>query len=358
MGCEVDFLAVDRGKKGGDAIALRYGNLRGGRAEQTVIVIDGGYTSDGDRLVQHVRTHYGTDRVDLVVSTHPDEDHVAGLIPVIEQLEVARLWMHRPWVHSRPIAKAREAGFPVVALGSYVTASLGQASELEKAAAQRGVPITEPFTGLQTDDGRLVVVGPTFEYYEQLAARFPRPETAHAARDVFTKSSADPVGTVHESMSHETITDGGSTTPQNNSSVLCLLEVDARSLLFTGDAGIPALTAGVQRLRQLGIKAGALQVVQVPHHGSRANVGPTVLDELLGSAAEQGVTRGRAYVSAPKLGAPHFPSKAVTNAFLRRGYPVIATAGSAVRHKHEAPGRGGWVRIDPLPLFEQVEDWG
>ena len=47
MGYEIDFLPVGDGARSGDAIALRYGNLEGTRAEQTVVVIDGGFTDDG-----------------------------------------------------------------------------------------------------------------------------------------------------------------------------------------------------------------------------------------------------------------------------------------------------------------------
>ncbi len=75
MGYEIDFLAVGDGEKSGDAIAIRYGNLFGGREEQTVVVIDGGDRHSGDILVQHIATHFQTDRVDIAILTHPDSDH-------------------------------------------------------------------------------------------------------------------------------------------------------------------------------------------------------------------------------------------------------------------------------------------
>jgi hypothetical protein len=66
---EIDFLPVGDGARSGDAIALRYGNLEGARAEQTVIVIDGGFTDDGAALVELIKTHYGTEHVDIVLAT-------------------------------------------------------------------------------------------------------------------------------------------------------------------------------------------------------------------------------------------------------------------------------------------------
>jgi hypothetical protein len=64
------------------------------------LLYDGGTRAAGEALVQHVRTHFGTRRVDHVVNSHPDGDHASGLAVVLEQLDVQRLWMHRPWAHS------------------------------------------------------------------------------------------------------------------------------------------------------------------------------------------------------------------------------------------------------------------
>src|SRR5712692_4577395 len=105
MGYEIDFLPVDRGEKSGDAIAFRIGNLKGPREEQFVCIVDGGYDEHGEQMVQHVTKYFGTNKVDLVVSTHPDDDHCLGLEPVLEQLDVQLLWMHQPWNHADKIKK-------------------------------------------------------------------------------------------------------------------------------------------------------------------------------------------------------------------------------------------------------------
>jgi len=78
MGYEVDFLPVGEDKSG-DAITLRFGNLHADPPQQFVMVIDGGYAETGETVVEYVRTHYKTNRIDLVVSTHPDQDHVGGV---------------------------------------------------------------------------------------------------------------------------------------------------------------------------------------------------------------------------------------------------------------------------------------
>ena len=78
---ELDFHAVGTGEKSGDAISIRYGRLNSTtNFSQKVIVIDGGTLESGKKLVDHIKTHYKTETVDLVVNTHPDNDHCSGLI--------------------------------------------------------------------------------------------------------------------------------------------------------------------------------------------------------------------------------------------------------------------------------------
>ena len=106
MGYEADFLPVGDGERCGDAIALRFGNLAGSRNEQEVWVIDGGTKESGEALVAHIDKYYHTDRVDVVVSTHPNSDHSSRLSVVLEQMsKVGLLLMHQPWNHAEDIRR-------------------------------------------------------------------------------------------------------------------------------------------------------------------------------------------------------------------------------------------------------------
>lgn len=361
MGYEIDFLPVGDESKGGDAIALRYGNLFGSRGEQVVIVVDGGYTDDGEALVQHIREHYGTDRVDIVVSTHPDQDHITGLKIVLEELQVGALLMHQPWKHSGAVAEARKTAFKSRGLIERVEKSFQAASELEAIAQRRGVQIIEPFAGVQinTTAGLFRIIGPSQEYYEELLAEEQAPvavTTSSYIQDLLRKAAAGVAKLLEESLHIETLRDDGETTPTNNSSVICLLTIDGKQLLLTGDAGIPALERAMTVLEAEGFRPGSFRFVQVPHHGSRRNVGPSILDRMLGPKG-QTTRHSSAYVSVPKKNPEHkFPAKKVTNAFYRRGYNVSVTQGQSIRHKHDAPAREGWTALTPLPFYEKVEE--
>ena len=157
--------------------------------------------------------------------------------------------------------------------------------------------------------------------------------------------------------SEETLTDNGTTSARNKSSVVTLLDVDDQHVLFTGDAGQRALSRVVDEYEaRVGLfSAYPLHVLQVPHHGSRRNVGPTLLDLILGPRW-QGYTDTSAIVSAAK-DAPKHPSPKVTNALQRRGATVVVTAGQTICHRSAAtPPRPGWGPAAPVPPLAEGDD--
>ena len=351
MGYEIDFLPVGNGESSGDAIAVRYGNLGGQRADQTVIVIDGGYSDTGKMIIDHVDRYYATDRIDLVVSTHPDADHINGLRTVIDELDVGELWMHLPDQHSVDLAVMKAIGWRNVGhMRGTLQKSLSAATDLEAAARARGIPITEPFSGVTHD--RLVVVGPSQAFYEELLPQF----TTYTGKATLSSTMKGAIrGLVPETMFLETLSDDGETSPENNSSTVMLLQVDGRSLIFTGDAGMPGLDHAADSLDGAGFDWASIKFMQIPHHGSKRNVGPSVLDRFLGHKGQVAHDKS-ALASAGPDAAPKHPHKKVLNAFTRRGCDVATTAGQSIRYGHDAPDRPGWSPIEPLPLYTEVED--
>jgi competence protein ComEC len=65
-----------------DAIFINYGDLD--------ILIDGGNNSDGDQIVSYLES-LNTDDIELMVATHPHEDHIGGLDIVIDRFEVEKI---------------------------------------------------------------------------------------------------------------------------------------------------------------------------------------------------------------------------------------------------------------------------
>ncbi len=355
---EIDLLPIGEGERSGDAIAVRFRMPRMPRP--AVVVVDGGYQADGDKLAEHIRTHYGTDFIDLVVSTHPDADHLNGLIRLLELMSVGELMMHRPWMHSSDmVSKAQHARAQKALFGDSAgkfERSMSAAADLEQAALGRGIPITEPFAGETRFDGVLTVVGPTQEFYESLLPDFRKGKTRGASTAAETalaglfKALSGVTERVKEALHIETLTDDGVTSAENDSSAILHLNVDGQRLLLTGDAGIPALTLVADYMDTQGLNVGPFKFIQIPHHGSKRNVGPTILNRLLGEPGTQ--TMQYSAIASAAEAAPKHPAKRVTNAFIRRGARVASTEGKTVLLS--TTSRDGWAPVPPLPLYEDV----
>jgi beta-lactamase superfamily II metal-dependent hydrolase len=367
MGWEIDVLHLGDSKKSADAIALRFGNLFGTRSEQFVAVVDAGFKTNGEAMVNHIKNWYNTDMVDLAVSTHPDTDHAAGLSVVLEELKVKELWLHQPWKHTDEISKFFEDG-RVASIRQSLRESLENAMALEQLAIKKGIPITEPFAGLADPTKHIFVVGPTKQYYESLLPEFkglPEPkEDAVAALYKslleYAEAVKETVNKVFETWGFETLNDDGETTAENNSSAILIVKLDeTKHVLLTGDAGMPALTSAVDWLDKVSYSIPAkLYLAQVPHHGSDRNIGPTVLNRILGPKLpkeQESLRKYLSFVSVCKGEEPKHPSKKVMNAFRRRGAHVHSNVDLALCCNDGAPIRN-WGPATPLPFYNEVEE--
>jgi len=136
----------------------------------------------------------------------------------------------------------------------------------------------------------------------------------------------------------ETLKEDGQTSSENESSVILYANFNGKGILLTGDAGIRALN----------------KAYEYPHHGSRRNVAPSILNKILG---EKGQSENKtAFVSASKEAKKH-PRQVVVNAFIRRGCKVISTEGMTIRHSHNMSNREGWSSATPLKFKEEVEEY-
>ncbi len=349
---EVDFLPVEAeagpSSKSGDAITVRFTRSLDG--SQRVIVIDAGFTAVGQSVVDHITRHYATDRVDLMISTHPDGDHLNGLKTVIEQLYVDELLIHQPRLHA-----------PDVSAFSNLEAVDG----LIAAAKANDTTVTEPFEGLSRFENQLVVLGPTRDLYRQmLAQHLIEEKTGVAAQTRMSKAVSAALGLSRDLFAKilpfyptETLAEDGVTSPRNETSVVTLLQCDDRRLLFTGDAGLQGLgsAAGYYEETFGSFALHPLTMFHVPHHGSRRNVSPRLLDRMIGTP---GMPHGStsAIVSSAKADPKH-PSPKVMNALGRRGAIAVATEGRSIWHHDGSLSRFGWGPVDPVgPLVEDDDD--
>jgi hypothetical protein len=276
--------------------------------------------------------------------------------------------MHRPWNHSDRICHMFNDGrITHGGLSARLKAALEDARYLEKQAERNGIPIEEPFAGLYlpTVGGVVNVLGPTQQYYEALLTDFrstPEKKEAYSLAASLMRSFQEGAVAlaqrVMESFGVETLEEPAddATSAENNSSAILLIQIDGRQLLFTGDAGVPALERADDWAEWSGIALTECGFTQVPHHGSRRNVGPSILDRIVGPRRDVDAPDKVAFVSASK-DAPKHPSRKVTNAYRRRGARVITTEGIAKwHHSPDAPFRADYTAAEPVPFYSDVEE--
>lgn len=359
---EIDFLPVGNGECSGDAICLRYGTP----GNYKVMVYDGGTKESGEKLVEHIRQHYGTSHVDYVVCSHPDADHASGLSVVLENLSVGELWMHRPWEYSSDICQYFKDGrITDESLAERLKDKMAAAYALEELALENGITLHEPFQGAQI--GAFYVMSPDSEWYVHTLipdfAKSPEKKVAASVGDSFFKgllsSAKEAIAGIAESWGIETLRENVSTSAENESSVVLFGVIAERGILLTGDAGVQALSAAASYAEDRNVSLPQyLKFAQVPHHGSRNNISPSVLDRLIGPKTYSPVSEARltTFVSAAKDSETH-PRKMVVNGFLRRSASVIATKGQSIRHHHNMGARSGWMALESLPFSDEVESW-
>ncbi|MGX2984299.1 ComEC/Rec2 family competence protein [Helicobacter sp. 23-1048] len=363
FGYEIDFLPVGNGNKSGDAIAIRYST----QSDYKVMVVDGGTKESGQKLVEHIREYYGT-RVDYVVNTHPDQDHASGLTEVLENLEVGELWIHRPWVYAKDIINYIYNN-PNLWIDGRVTAKSFEerlsgdyykyAKELELIAKEKGIKINEPYESSKI--GEFIVLSPNIEWHLlDLIPNSDKTKEIQSTEDSkpnFLTLGLEKLFSISETLGIETLRNSGETSRENESSVILYANFNNKGVLLTGDAGNEALQNAYDFATSIGINISQnLQFIQIPHHGSRRNVSPKILNQIIGAIGKKEKESVTAFVSAGKNDTNH-PRRVITNAFIRRGCKVIETKGSTIHHHRNMPEREGWTTATPTPFYDKVESY-
>ena len=349
MAYEIDYLPVGDGEKGGNCIAMRFWNPDVGITSQKVVIMDGGFKDTAELLVTHINKYYGTNKVDIVISTHPDMDHTSGLCVVLEKMDVSNLVMHRPWNHVSGIKKEFKDGRVTISgVKKDLEESLIYASELEDIANRKKIPIHEPFSGTTAFDGVLHFLSPTKDYYESLLPHFrgtPEPVTTIGVLGMVKKAGESLSQRIKDYMHENHLDDEDSTSPENNTSTIILVQVDGHKMLFTGDAGKRAIENAIAYAHSKGIMLNDLTIFDVPHHGSKRNMGKTMMEHINAEYA---------YISAPKESKDH-PASKVTNHLFKKGIKTASTQGKYLCHRYNAPIREGWSSVDLIPFQDYIE---
>lgn len=275
----------------GDCLLLQYGTPGSPR----FILIDGGpptvFSNHMKSVLEETVAPWGR-RLDRVILSHIDGDHITGILDLLADLRAQRengatelvsvdgLWFNSfastvdPNNHLAPKLKALLATAGVASAMSRTAASvmtIEDGDALRRFATILGIPLNPnaadpiavdaaagpvPFGNLSLD-----VVGPTQANLDALrqewGAWLAKHENGIAAGNAKVMANAD-------------------TTVANLSSICLLARADGKSVLLTGDARSDHILDGLATRKLLNASGRAhFSVLKLPHHGSDRNITKT-----------------------------------------------------------------------------------
>lgn len=201
----------------GDAILIR-------TADSETVLVDGG---PSDKILDHLGRLLppNDSAIDLLVSTHPDADHVGGLVPVLQNYTVNKLWYSGATHDTQTYKKF-----------------------LELVSSKQ---ISSEVVGAGTSEK---LVGATID-------------VLHPPAEIPVSSLAT-----------------------NDSSVVAHFRMDEFDLLLTAD-----ISDKIERQLLLSSKLSPVEVLKVPHHGSRYSSSPDLLQTTSPGVAVVSVGRDNTY---------------------------------------------------------------
>lgn len=283
----------------GDCLLLEYGDAQ----QPRFLLVDGGpettYPQHLRPLLRAVAERGG--RLDHVVLTHADDDHVIGLVDLFAELRLAQLQGQTPligvdavWMNSFAFDAAvapslahivippATAPAPALAVPTPLAAvedaerlaplqGVAEGMDLRELLARLQLPVNGGFPGelvtvdtappqLDLNGLHVMLIGPTKSNVDRLRREWQTwladhrpPEGVQALPDLNRKIAPD------QSI-------------PNRSSIMLVAECGGRSVLFTGDGRGGDVVRGLVRCGLMA-KDGVyhVDVMKVPHHGSARN---------------------------------------------------------------------------------------
>lgn len=140
--------------------------------------------------------------------------------------------------------------------------------------------------------------------------------------------------------------DNETTSSINESSLIILFEYENVKILLTGDAGKEGLRQAIKFAQENNIRLDNCSIIKMPHHGSRKNVDPAIIDAFVGSK--------KVYYSCASDDLGHHPSQRLINLMNEKGFVQLSTSGSTLHWGYNAPDRG-WKSAPIFKSFPQIE---
>lgn len=316
----------------GDAILVE---LRDHQNQGITFIVDGGCAEQAQNIIGFLQAFHSNNRK-VVVSTHPDNDHIGGLEEIIRAVGISDLILNDPRDYD---PQSTIQGRMRTELDSDQRDRLSSAFEridgVKNAAAGWNARHHGLFASansiLTWGPWNVYVIGPTTAHFNEVWYTHGR------LADLYTSDDENIVSNLVRT-GKSIIDDGVDTSGLNNQSIMLLIEGPGQKVLLTGDAGMRSIrdASAIRNIQ-------SLTLLDVPHHGSRRNVDSVIIEHLKPSVA---------FISSP--GNDKHPRRAVVRKLQKTGTRVYSTCktGTTSIYHHQNIPRAGYSSIsawDPIP---------
>jgi len=344
---EIDFIKITTDNNA-DAITMRYSINN----EVIIHVVDAGYEQNGQDLVDHIKKNYGSNsKINHLVLTHPDKDHISGMKKIIENFNIGTLWMNRPWRHIDYLYKHASRYTNIENFEQRLRDDYKSLNDLEKIALSKNIEIQDIFAGHCI--GKFIVLSPSKSFYLDMLVQSDKNKELQQENDSsylleHSKSITQKITKYIKSIWGMELFPNENTSEENETSVIQYLNFNNEcEILLTGDAGKLALQKAIDFNPEIfPFNGKKINLFQIPHHGSRRNISSEILDSLFGKKAQNKKNLFWAVASVSSETKSH-PKKAVNRALQHRGGSVFTNKTGFHWGTPNAPKREGLVTLEP-----------
>lgn len=267
----------------GDALLLEWGT---GRRRHRMLV-DAGPARTYRTVHERVKALGRRPKLDLMVVTHIDGDHLEGVVRLLLDRAALGLTVEDTWFNGWPQVEDPDSDVQGPDQGEMVGAVLRR-DRLKWNDAVAGKPLLLPDGDAAPPviplpgDAQVTVLGPGPAQLATLRKKWVKVLKRVGVTPGDARSALERLARRPELAGIADVQGGDSdvdSSEANGASICLLFEHAGRSVLLTGDGHGDVLAAGLRRLaaaRQ--VERVPVDLVKLPHHGSKANV----TDELLG----------------------------------------------------------------------------
>ena len=298
--------------KQGDCLILHYGTIE----EPKLVLIDGGpgryyntYKNSLKPRLEEIKEALSPDDplpVSMAMISHMDDDHAAGMLKMLEDIEsdlddsiapvvqIDKIWFNAfddiigntevPEVASlKSGANVADISTQIPGLSDIdehigaVIASTRQGREIRNLAEKLSISVNDPFTPIDTNKPPLVradIDTPPVDLNDhvRITVIHPNEERLNEMQEKWDKDLKKALEKGDNDIIFASIASRDKS-PFNLASIVCLIECEGKSVLLTGDAREDDILDGLKKNKLLDDDGNInVDILKMPHHGSDRNV--------------------------------------------------------------------------------------